>query len=128
RNYEMPSQSGGESAKVLLFLMSLPNPGKEITTAIHSAAAWFAKTPLHDVEFKAAAGEGRELVPTPGAAPLWARYYEIGTDRPIFGDRDKTIHDDVRELSKERRNGYSWFSPRPQRALDEYARWRITHP
>jgi PelA/Pel-15E family pectate lyase len=124
RNYEMPSQSGGESAKVLIFLMRLGKPSGEIVSAIHSAAAWFEKTQLHDVVFKAAGDGGRELVPSPGAAPLWARYYEIGTDRPIFGDRDKTIHDDVRELSKERRNGYSWFSARPQRALDEYARWR----
>ena len=28
-----------------------------------------------------------------GAGPIWARYYQIDTDIPIFGDRDKTIHD-----------------------------------
>jgi len=59
---------------------------------------------------------------------LWARYCEIGSDRPIFGERDKTIHDNVREISKERRNGYSWFGDSPGRALQQYARWRKTHP
>ncbi len=39
--------------------------------------------------------------------PLWPRYDQIGTDKPIFGDRDKTIRDDVNEISRERRNGYS---------------------
>ena len=55
---------------------------------------------------------GRRLVPAPGNGPIWARYYEIGTDRPIFGDRDKSIHDNVNEISKERRNGYSWYNQR----------------
>jgi PelA/Pel-15E family pectate lyase len=127
RNYEMPSQSGGESARILMYLMGLPNPGRETVSAIHSAAAWFAKTPIRDMVFKTVGNDGRELVPTPGAPPLWARYYEIGTDRPIFGDRDKSIHDNVLEISRERRNGYSWFSERPGRALEEYARWNVKH-
>ena len=55
---------------------------------------------------------GRKLMAVEGAGPIWARYYQIGTDKPIFGDRDKTIHDDVNELSLERRNGYSWFNAR----------------
>ena len=52
----------------------------------------------------------------------------LGTDRPLFGDRDKTIHDDVMEISKERRKGYRWFSDRPSRALQEYHRWKAAHP
>jgi PelA/Pel-15E family pectate lyase len=67
-------------------------------------------------------------VSSPGSGPLWARFYEIGSDRPIFGDRDKTIHDTVSEISKERRNGYSWFNDTPKRALDHYARWSAAHP
>ena len=68
------------------------------------------------------------MVPTPGAGPLWARDYEIGSDRPIFGDRDKTIHDKVNEISKERRNGYGWYNERPHRALEQYVRWSEAHP
>jgi PelA/Pel-15E family pectate lyase len=67
-------------------------------------------------------------VPSPGNGPLWARYYEIGSDRPIFGDRDKTIHDNVNEISKERRNGYSWFNETPRQALELYTRWLAAHP
>ncbi|MEO6246380.1 MAG: pectate lyase, partial [Opitutaceae bacterium] len=71
---------------------------------------------------------GRAVIPTPGAGPLWPRYSEIGSDRPMFGDRDLTIHDDVSEISKERRNGYAWFGDTPKRALDHYARWAKLHP
>ncbi len=41
---------------------------------------------------------------------LWARMYEVGTNRPIYGDRDKKIHYTLEEISDERRNGYSWQS------------------
>jgi len=128
RNYEMPSQCGSESAGVMMFLMRLPNPNARTIATIDSSAAWFEKTKLRDVAWKAAGEQGRELIPTPGAGPLWARYYEIGTDHPIFGDRDKTIHDNVSEISKERRNGYSWYNERPQRALEQYGRWKDAHP
>jgi hypothetical protein len=41
-----------------------------------------------------------------------------------FADRDKTIHDDVNDLSLERRNGYAWFNTSPKKALDAYAVWK----
>ena len=129
RNYEMPSQSSGESAGIMLFLMEIPNPSPAVVTAVHAASVWFQKTALKDVIFKPAPDDsGRRLLASPGATPLWPRYSEIGSDRPIFGDRDKTIHDDVNEISKERRNGYAWFGDGPKRALDHYRKWAQAHP
>jgi hypothetical protein len=40
----------------------------------------------------------------------WARLYEVGTNRPIYGDRDNKIHYTLDEISEERRKGYSWQS------------------
>ncbi len=129
RNYEMPSQASGESAAIFTYLLALSQPSPAVVTAVHAAAAWFAKTPLHDVAFKPTpGGGGRKLIPAPEGGPIWARYYEIGTDRPIFGDRDRTIHDDVSEISLERRNGYAWFGDSPKRALDHYRKWAKNHP
>jgi PelA/Pel-15E family pectate lyase len=68
------------------------------------------------------------LVPTPGAPLLWARYYEIGSDRPVFGDRDKTMHDKVEELSLERQRGYNWYNSGPQEMLETYDTWSAAHP
>jgi PelA/Pel-15E family pectate lyase len=127
RNYEMPSQAAGESAGVMLFLMQLPDPGPEIVGAVHDAAAWFRKNEIRDRAFKSTGDDGRELMASPGSEPIWARYYEIGTDRPIFGDRDKTIHDTVGEISKERRNGYAWYGNSAGAALEQYARWSKDH-
>ncbi len=41
---------------------------------------------------------------------LWARLYEVGTNIPIYGDRDGKIHYTLEEISEERRRGYSWQS------------------
>jgi PelA/Pel-15E family pectate lyase len=112
----------------LLFLLRQPDPSTEIVTAIHAAAMWLEKTALKDVVFKPTPdGTGRHLMPSPGATPLWPRYSEIGSDRPLFGDRDKTIHDDVDGISKERRNGYAWFGDNPKRVLAHYTAWAKIH-
>ena len=70
---------------------------------------------------------GTHFISKSGAAPIWARYYEIGTDRPIFADRDKTIHDHVEDLSLERQHGYSWYTGRCTEMLDRYDAWKKTH-
>ena len=127
RNYEMPSQSSGESGAIVLFLMELPNPDTNVVAAIRAAVVWFDKTKLKDVAFKSTGKDGRHLIAAPGSGLIWARYYEIGTDRPIFGDRDKTIHDTVDEISAERRKGYGWFKDTPKRVLEHYARWLKDH-
>ncbi len=127
RNYEMPALCSGESAGIMMFLMQLPHPNLRVVAVVHAAAAWFEKTKIRDVVFKRDGDDGRRLVSAPGNGPLWARYYEIGTDRPIFGDRDKSIHDNVNEISLERRNGYSWYGDSAKRALDQYARWSEEH-
>jgi len=122
RNYEMPSATSSESAEIVLFLMQLPHPDSNVITAVRAAVAWFDKTKIMGVAYKRTGGE-RQLVAAPGEGPIWARYYELGTDRPIFGDRDKTIHDTVSELSLERRNGYGWYRDSPKRVLEHYRRW-----
>jgi hypothetical protein len=38
----------------------------------------------------------------------WARYYELETNRPIYGDRDGRIHYTLSEISPERQRGYAW--------------------
>lgn len=128
RNYEMPALASGESAGVMMFLMRLPDPSPAVIAAVHSAAAWFEKNKIMDVAFKSAGPEGRLLVPAPGNGPLWARYCRIGDDQPLFGDRDKTIHDRVAEISRERRQGYAWYTDTAKRGLQHYGRWSKVHP
>jgi PelA/Pel-15E family pectate lyase len=129
RNYEPAALSSGESADVLLYLMQLPHPSSAVIVAVNAGAAWLKNAAITGQEWVGGRGTpaGRHLEAKPGAAPIWARYYSITTGKPVFGDRDKTIHDDVSELSAERRNGYAWYSSGPQQALDVYTTWSKSH-
>ena len=127
RNYEMPAVSSGESADLMKMLMEVrTHPTAAEQRSIRAAAAWFEKTAIHNESY-GRTPNGRGIQAHPGAGPLWARFYQIGTDKPIFGDRDKSIHDDVSELSFERRNGYGWYGSGPSRALEIFATWKKNH-
>jgi len=135
RNYEMASLASGESVTIVEYLMSLPQPTPAEVAGAHAAAAWFTKTEIFG--FRYGSGDfrgdrtnpdGRRLVAVAGAGPIWSRYYQIGTDKPIFGDRYKTIHDDVNEISRERRNGYSWYNAAGVALLGDYKTWARSHP
>jgi hypothetical protein len=129
RNYEMPSLSSGESAGVMEYLMSLDHPSPAVVQAVNAAATWFEAHKIMGYVFtggRNTAG-GRHLEAKEGAGPIWSRYYALDTQKPIFGDRDKTIHDDVMDISLERRNGYAWYGAGPARALAEYAAWKKSH-
>jgi PelA/Pel-15E family pectate lyase len=64
-------------------------------------------------------------VKDPAAAPLWARFYEIGTNRPLFSDRDGVKKYSLAEIGHERRNGYAWLGTWPRRLLErEFPAWK----
>jgi PelA/Pel-15E family pectate lyase len=135
RNYEMASLCSDESFPIVEFLMKLPDPTPAEVAAVHAAAAWFTRVEVYGYRFGSGdfradrnSPEGRKLVAAADAGPIWSRYYQIGTDKPIFGDRDKTIHDDVNDLSRERRNGYSWFNTGGVAVLAGYKAWAASHP
>jgi len=67
----------------------------------------------------------RVVVPDPDAGPIWARFYEIGTNRPIFVGRDGVVKYSVAEIEHERRTGYNWYVEEPARLLKkDYPKWK----
>lgn len=129
RNYEPAALSSEESAHLLLYMMSLPQPSAQERQAVTEGISWLQ---AHAIYNKAVVGgrntpEGRHLVDQQGAGPIWARYYALDTQKPIFGDRDKTLHDDMNDISLERRNGYAWFNTAPAAAISEYEAWKLKH-
>ena len=108
--------------------MAQPDPTPAMRRAIEHGAAWFAAHAIRDMAWtRPAGGDGRRLVAEPGAGPLWARFYDPATGKPIFGDRDRSIHDDVNAVSVERRNGYSWFGSSGTGVAGAYDKWRKRH-
>lgn len=127
RNYEPISASSAESAGLVQLLMSLPQPTADIAAAIDGAMKWFENRALREVIWDRTATRGSGLVTTPGAPDSWARFYDIETGRPIFGDRDRSIHFTVTEISEERRRGYAWYTTRPATLHAKYLVWQKQH-
>lgn len=129
RRYEPPSLSGSETVGVVRFLMSLDTPSPSVVAAIDGAVAWLQRVALRDValeRFTDAEGRPDErLVAKPGATPLWARFYELETNRPIYTDRESVVHYDLAGIERERRVGYRYVGDWPRKLLEqEYPAWK----
>jgi len=123
RKYELVSLSSAESVGILRLLMSLDNPSPEVVRAVEAGVAWLEKVKLTGIRLEKVNGD-TVVVKAPGAPPLWARFYEIGTNRPFFCGRDGVKKYDIAEIEAERRNGYAWYGTWPARLFTEYARWK----
>jgi len=141
RSYELPSLSGSEGAALFQFLMSIDQPSAEVRAAVTGAAAWFEAVKLTGIRVQQVtdatqtSGEDRVVVQDPAAPPLWARFYELGSDRPTFSSRCEVAQCatdpyfmrrySLAEIENERRVGYAWYGNWPARALaTTYPAWR----
>ena len=131
RTYEHISLSGAETVGLLRILMRVETPSPPVVEAVDAAVAWLQAVQLAGVRVEQRpdpslpGGTDRVVVADRSAAPLWARFYEIGTNRPIYSGRDGIVRYALSEIEPERRNGYSWLGTWPQRLLaDEYPGWK----
>lgn len=124
RVYEHVSLSGYESVRITRFLMSIEDPSTEIRDAIESAVRWFEAAKLTGIKVVEKDGD-RVVINDKNAPPLWARFYAIGTNKPMFSGRDGVIKDSLAEIESERRNGYSWYNDAPRNLLErDYPKWK----
>ncbi|CAM3431532.1 pectate lyase [Marinicrinis lubricantis] len=106
RIYEHPSISGSESVGIVKFLMTREQT-PEIQRAILGALKWFDESKLEGIRYVSGDPDGVYFVEDPNAV-TWYRFYEIGTNKPIFSGRDGVIKHTIQEIEQERRDGYSW--------------------
>ena len=123
RSYELVSLSGSESGGILIFLMSLDDPSSEVKRAIKAGVDWFESNKIEGFRYQKSENEPA-LVRDPDASPLWARFYEIETNRPFFCDRDGIKKYDIMEIGSERRRGYSWYTNTGSKVAKAYANWK----
>lgn len=135
RVYEMPAICNGESVGVTLFLMSMDHPGKEVVEAVQSAVKWFSESQIYHTRVKTVQVAPEEtqwrtnttdriVVTDSTAPPIWTRFYELETERPLFSDRNGKLLYTMAEVGSERRSGYSWYTYAPQAVLDSYPEWQ----
>jgi PelA/Pel-15E family pectate lyase len=124
RKFEPVSLSGGESVGIVRFLMSIKDPSPAVIDAIESAITWFKQSQLQGIKWIEVSND-RVVVPDPEGGSIWARFYEIGTNRPIFVGRDGVVKYSVAEIEHERRTGYNWYVDAPAKLLQkDYPTWK----
>jgi pectinesterase len=129
RAYELISLSGEEGAGVLSFLMSIPDPSPEIVEAVQGAVRWFNSVKIMDLEVQQVTTPEEDVVAveSPGAGPIWARFYQLEDDVPFFCGRDGIKKYSLAEIEIERRTGYSWYGTAPVKVLAQYPAWQQLH-
>lgn len=139
RTYELVSLSGYESVGIVEYLMAIDEPTPEIKRAVDSAVDWFQRSKIEGqrVEWKfdgnSRRPSDRVVVADPSARPLWARFYSIDGNRPMFVGRDGIVHDHLADIERERRLGYAWLGDWPAKLLEKkypqwQAKWAIDNP
>ncbi|MGE5314959.1 MAG: pectate lyase [Acidobacteriota bacterium] len=135
RTFEPAAIGNQESAEIVEFLMSIDHPTSRIIRSVDAAAAWFEHAMLRGIRIDTVRAPeaayqyhtvnfDRIVVSDPAAPPLWPRYTEPGTHRPLFCNRDgKTVYS-LAEVERERRTGYGWYTDAPKRVLVRYAAWK----
>ena len=129
RAYELPGLASDESIGILRMLMRIKDPSPQIREAIKAGVAWVDRSKITGVKLvrtpNASLPHGVDvtLQPDPSAAPLWARYYELDTNKPFFSNRDGHKVYKLEEVDPERRAGYAWMRPYGEKLPAEYDKW-----
>ncbi len=131
RSYEKISLSGSEGVGVVRFLMSIENPAPEVIEAVQAAVAWFDEAKLTGIVYEKKSdpsfpnGFDYVVYEDPNAPPIWARFYDIDTNTPIFSGRDGIIKYSMAEIEHERRANYRWYTDVPRKLLaEDYLVWQ----
>ncbi len=136
RTFELASICPQETAEICRFLMRQKHPSAELVAAVDAAVKWMAGVQLHGIRVERVPAPKEEFLrhranfdvvvkADETAKPIWARHYEIGTNRPIFAGRDAVKRYALSEIERERRTGTLWYGNWPASLLaDEYPAWR----
>ncbi|OAM87758.1 hypothetical protein AW736_21075 [Termitidicoccus mucosus] len=140
RSFEPPCICSEDTAGIVRFLMKIEKPSPGIIHAVKSAAAWLdavkiagrrvetststpAVFPWHKTD------QDKRIVDDPSAPPLWARMYEMETNRPFFCGVDGVKVYTFAEVDRDRRTGYNWHGYWPAEVLgQDYPAWLKAHP
>ena len=114
RAYELPSFSGFESVGVVRVLMLVEQPSAAVKQAIKDAMVWFEGAKVYDIatqkitDASQPTGQDVIVISSPGNI-LWARFYDLVNNKPMFCGRDGIPKTTLAEIENERRVGYTWY-------------------
>lgn len=138
RTFELPAITANESCDVLLFLMRIKNPSKPVVEAVESGIKWLDKSRIDGIKVvKVDIPKSKiinqeypydlEVVKDPDAPTLWARFYEIDTNKPFMCTRQGEKVYKLSDVNPERRVGYAWYGNWPEKIFPIYDIWHLMY-
>jgi PelA/Pel-15E family pectate lyase len=139
RKYELPSLCAQDTAEILAYLMTYENPVPEVSRSIRAAARWLQTVAIKNTRYEVidstevtfgthATTKDRRVLPDANAPDLWARMYELETNRPLFSGRSGAKYYTYAEVDRDRRTGYDWYGYWPAEILTkDYPAWLKKH-
>ena len=134
RTFELPSLVSTESCSVLKFLMEIPHPSAQVIEAVKAGVAWLEKSAIQGIRIEkveiktdqiinAEYPYDLKVVKDKKAPRIWARFYELDTNKPFMARRDGTKVYQLSDVDPERRTGYDWYTYAPEAILKHYPQW-----
>jgi PelA/Pel-15E family pectate lyase len=114
--------------------MRVDHPSTAIKQAIADAINWFEASKITGYRTERIKDtlqpKGQDVIVVPDAASvMWARFYDLETNKPFFCDRDGIKKNTLAEIGNERRTGYAWYGTWPLKLIsEEYPAWKKMHP
>jgi PelA/Pel-15E family pectate lyase len=137
RSFELPAIVSQETAAVLRYLMTIPDPSPEVIASIEGAVAWLKRSRIDGMRLETftlpapikydyhTATTDRRLVADPSAPPLWARFYDLKDNTVVLANRDGKRVAAYADIHPERRSGYSWYGEWAAHIINvDYPAWR----
>lgn len=135
RRHEPAAIASRETVSVVRLLMGIDRPGADVVQAIRSAARWLDETKLTGIRVVSVPTApiesryrtiraDRVVIEDPDAEPIWARFYDLRTGRPVFATSQGAEVDALEKVDRTSRSNYAWYDDEATDLLRiEYPAW-----
>jgi PelA/Pel-15E family pectate lyase len=130
RAFELASLSGNETVGICYFLMGIQNPSASIKRSLNAAITWLDSVKIEGIKIQDIAdasqtsGKDRVVISDPNST-LWARFYDLQTNKPFFTGRNSVPKPSLAEIENERRVGYAFYGTWPKKLIaTDYPLWK----
>lgn len=125
RKMEPATLSGGESAGILKFLMSIRSPTPEIVACIEGGLKWFEEVKIIGIGTRDVDGKTIYGADPTSAEIRWARFYDLRTSKPVFPGRDGILYETFEAMAAKNKLGYDFYTSLPGSVVTTHQKkWR----
>jgi PelA/Pel-15E family pectate lyase len=125
RKMEPATLSGLESARLLKFLMTIPQPKPDVIEAVDAGLDWMENARIAGLTRSKVNGKTAYLDDPTSNEIYWARFYDIGTGKPVFPGKNGKLYETFTAMAAENELGYDFYSTLPQSIMTNgQKKWR----